>query len=88
LEFQGRGAPHYHLIASEAVPKEELSERWYKIVGSGDEKHLRAGTQIGRIQSKGHLYEYLSGYIKKLDQKTPPVGFENVGRFWGASRNL
>lgn len=25
---------------------------------------------------------------KKLDQKIPPAGFESLGRFWGASRNL
>ena len=88
LEFQARGAPHYHLIVSDFVPKEEIAERWYRIVGSGDEKHLRAGTGISRIGSKGHLYGYLSTYIRKLDQKTPPEGFEDVGRFWGASRNL
>jgi hypothetical protein len=26
--------------------------------------------------------------MKKLDQKTAPEDFANVGRFWGASRNL
>jgi hypothetical protein len=26
--------------------------------------------------------------MKKLDQKTPPQAFEDVGRFWGSSRNL
>jgi hypothetical protein len=88
LEFQERGAPHYHIIASDSIPKAELSERWFKIVGSGDEKHLRAGTQIDSIKSKGQLYGYLSNYIKKLDQKRPPKDFANVGRFWGASRNL
>lgn len=88
LEFQSRGAPHYHIIASNFIHKEDLSKIWYRIVGSGDEKHLKAGTQIEAIKSKTHLYGYLSNYIKKLDQKTPPAGFENVGRFWGASRNL
>ena len=88
LEFQLRGAPHYHIIASDCIPKEELSERWYKIVGSGDEKHLRAGTGIDYIKSNSQLYGYLSNYVKKLEQKTPPEGFENVGRFWGTSRNL
>jgi len=88
LEFQSRGAPHYHVIVSEFVPKQEIAERWYKVVGSGDEKHLRAGTGISAIKSKGHLYGYLLGYIKKLDQKTPPKGFEDVGRFWGSSRNM
>jgi hypothetical protein len=88
LEFQSRGAPHYHIIASDFIPKDELSDRWYSIVDSGDEKHLRAGTGIESIKSIGHLYGYLSNYINKLEQKTPPEGFENVGRFWGASRNL
>jgi hypothetical protein len=88
LEFQSRGAPHYHLIVSDFIHKYDLSQVWYRIVGSGDEKHLKAGTGIEAIKSKGHLYGYLSNYIKKLDQKTPPEGFENVGRFWGSSRKL
>jgi hypothetical protein len=73
---------------SEFIPKEGIAGRWYKIVGSGDERHLRAGTGISTIRSKGELYGYLSSYIKKLDQKIPPEGFEDVGRFWGSSRNL
>ena len=88
LEFQSRGAPHYHVIVSGFIPKEEIAERWYRIVGSGDERHLRAGTGISAIRSKRHLYGYLVSYIKKLDQKTPPKEFEDVGRFWGSSRNL
>ena len=60
----------------------------YKIVGSGDERHLRAGTGIAAIKSRGHLNGYLCAYIRKLDQKIPPEGFEDVGRFWGSSRNL
>jgi hypothetical protein len=58
------------------------------MVGSRDEKHLRAGTRIEAIKSKGHLYGYLYNYIKKSDQKEVPEGFENVGRFWGSSRNI
>ena len=34
------------------------------------------------------MYGYLYSYISKLDQKRPPEGFEDVGRFWGSSRNL
>lgn len=88
LEFQARGAPHYHIITSDHIQKEELSECWYTIVGSGDEKHLKAGTGISSIQSKRQLHGYLSNYVEKLEQKTPPAGFENVGRFWGATRGL
>jgi len=88
LEFQQRGAAHFHILVSDFIDKAELSKEWYNIVASGDEKHLRAGTQIQAIKSKRHLYGYLSSYINKLHQKSVPEGFENVGRFWGASRNL
>jgi len=88
LEFQLRGAAHFHILVSDFIDKAELSKEWYNIVASGDEKHLRAGTQIQAIKSKRHLYGYLSSYINKLHQKSVPEGFENVGRFWGASRNL
>ena len=76
------------VIVSGFIPKDELSQVWYRIVGSNDEKHLRTGTRIESIKSKRHLYGYLYNYINKLEQKTPPEGFENVGRFWGTSRNL
>lgn len=88
LEFQERGAPHYHLIVSDFINRNDLSRVWYRIVESQDEKHLKAGTGVESIKSKNHLYGYLSNYIKKLNQETPPAGFDNVGRFWGASRNL
>jgi hypothetical protein len=75
-------------ILLESILKEEIAERWFRIVGSGDERHLRAGTGISAVRSRGQLFGNLSTYIRKLDQKTPPVGFEDVGRFWGSSRNL
>lgn len=81
LEFQERGAPHYHIIASDFIDKNELSNKWYQIVGSGDERHLKAGTQIQLVKSKKHLYGYLSNYIKKLTQK---IRLKDL-RMWGVS---
>lgn len=48
-EYQRRGAPHLHVYC--AVPasrtfQDWLSRAWYEIVGSGDERHLRAGTGV------------------------------------------
>lgn len=40
LEFQDRGAPHFHIFISLPVKKEKLSLAWYRIVGSGDELSL------------------------------------------------
>jgi len=89
LEFQGRGAPHIHMLLDCRIPKKELAERWYRIVGSGDPKHLRAGTRVEGVRSQGGVKAYfLSRYLGKSSQKEVPPGFESVGRFWGASHSL
>lgn len=49
LEFQRRGAPHLHIYCAFPVGQEALdwlSRAWYEAVGSGDERHLRAGTGV------------------------------------------
>jgi len=87
-EFQERGALHYHIFVDRYIPKNDIAFRWYKIVGSGDEKHLLAGTRVEAIRSKGLVFHYISSYISKLTQKQVPEDFVNVGRFWGASRDI
>jgi hypothetical protein len=46
LEFQDRGAPHYHTLITGILDRQELSRMWFEIVGSGDPRHLQAGTSI------------------------------------------
>lgn len=46
LEFQDRGAPHYHILLTRILNRFELSHTWYDIVASGDPRHLQAGTSI------------------------------------------
>jgi hypothetical protein len=90
IEFQTRGAPHINLLSDSFIPKGELGMRWFQIVGSGDFKHLLAGTRIEECRSSSHAAGYIAAAYsaKKSEQKTVPPGFENVGRFWGASRGL
>lgn len=116
LEFQKRGAPHFHLLLNGWLPRDRwekdgrqvaagtpgavlarrgIESEWYGIVGSGEEKHLRAGTEIHAIQSPAHAKDYISkraeqllDYMGKLDQKDVPDCYVNVGRFWGCSRML
>ena len=90
LEFQERGAPHINLLCDVPIPKDLLSQRWFEIVGSGDERHLRAGTRIEWCRSSGEAAGYMAAAYsaKKSAQKTVPPGFEHVGRFWGVSRGL
>lgn len=89
LEFQKRGAPHINFLFDEFVPKDWFSEVWYRIVGSGDERHLRAGTSIESLVSRETCIGYIaSRYLAKNEQKEVPPGFEHVGRYWGMSRGI
>ena len=102
-EFQRRGAPHFHLLAlfpawiDGQMSKDWLSRAWYDVVGSGDPRHLRAGTRIDYARSlQGSLdpkriAAYFAGYTAaskdKGYQHEPPPGWRNnngsVGSYWG-----
>lgn len=83
LEFQKRGAPHFHMLVW-GLPKQSMKDfialHWYEVVGSGDEKHLRAGTQIQRIRSWRGVMAYASKYLGKSQEDNND---QPVGRFWG-----
>jgi hypothetical protein len=83
LEFQERGAPHFMLFITGEFAKAKFSRAWYRIVGSGDERHLRAGTEISAIRKPYALAIYAGKYAGKWEQKVVPEGYTEVGRFWG-----
>lgn len=87
LEFQQRGAPHFHPFVW-GIPESEgwraiidfISEAWFQVVGSGDQKHFIAGTRVEKLRSATAAIRYVSGYASKTDQTL--VG-KKVGRYWG-----
>jgi hypothetical protein len=83
MEFQERGAPHFHVFLTGEVPKEEVAAAWYQIVGSGDHRHARAGTRIEALRELHAAGAYAAKYLRKQEQKEVPEGFSDVGRFWG-----
>lgn len=86
LEFQERGAPHFHIFTTWNPSKEWVSKKWFDICNTEDERHLRAGTRTEVLRGgRGATMAYASKYAAKSAQKTVPAGFENVGRFWGVS---
>jgi len=91
LEFQERGAPHYHLVVSKCVEYYEIQKVWDRIIGNDwkarGEKHS-SSTSVGAIKSVAQLYYRVQKYFTKRDQTDVPLGYENVGRFWGCSRGL
>lgn len=92
LEFQKRGAPHIHLLLRgmrvSKVTQAWVSSTWYRVCGTGDEKHLAAGTRLERIRKVDGARRYALKYCHKMKQKAVPKGFRNVGRFWGHSRGV
>lgn len=88
LEPQERTAPHYHLLGSlgEYVSFPLLarwvSRTWYEVVGSGDLKHLRAGTEIQFLPNMDRAQRYLCKYLSKPQLIDLP-DWVTPGRFWG-----
>jgi len=84
LEFQSRGAPHFHLFTTDEFPLKWVASTWYFIVKSEDSRHLQAGTRVESIRSgKKGIMSYAAKYAEKQDQKLVPDEYLNVGRFWG-----
>lgn len=94
LEFQKRGAPHFHLILFHTDKRsahittkqmiEFVSEAWFRAVNSGDEKHLKAGTNVQKVRSFKMLFAYVAKYVAK--EETLQLERDKVlqtGRFWG-----
>lgn len=85
LEFQRRGAPHYHLLVfgiDETVGnlREWCALTWYQVVGSGDTRHLRAGIRVDKIENRAHAMRYAAKYCAK-DGGQDLKG--DYGRRWG-----
>jgi hypothetical protein len=85
LEPQKRGAPHYHLLVFgvEQIPHSWLRQAWYEVVGSGDARHLLAGTRVERVKSWRGVMSYAAKYLGKVE--TMAEWPDYVGRWWGVS---
>lgn len=88
LEFQKRGAPHYHLLALDPpfVPALELSNLWASVVHSCDEAHKKIGVDI-KLITKGRearlIATYIAKYVAKIDNSKLSEQKNKVGRWWG-----
>lgn len=79
---KGKVAPHFHIMAL-GIPRVSLrwlAVAWYETVGSGDERHLGAGTQAQRIRHRRGIMYYAAKYIGKVQEE---VCGGWTGRVWG-----
>ncbi len=86
LEFQTRGAAHYHymLFGLSHEPVEQLRtwmrQTWYRIAHNGDQHLGSAAVEVDPIRKVGGAMGYFAKYLGKGDQ-TMPGNF--TGRYWG-----
>jgi len=117
LEFQERGAVHFHIASTLPPPgeleREEFARLWQRI--STPESWMYCQLDIvGRRLVQGQtlltdravldvhmhpnawekvrkgdsLHRYFAKYSTKIRQKEVPGWYSDVGRFWGASRDV
>lgn len=67
-------------------PKEAIKSwfavNWYEVVGSGESRHLAAGTGVEAVKSVRGVYYYASKYMAKVEDD-PASEYESIGRCWG-----
>lgn len=93
LEFQKRGAPHFHVllnVSSDIVSRETILQKWVDITGGSKKaervtKHKRSWENI---QKQDGAKRYALKYALKPEQKQVPRKYRDVGRFWGCSRGV
>lgn len=96
LEFQRNGNPHYHVACNQEFDYEYLSLIWGRVNQKltrflGEDvylKHLSAGVYFEKIRSVSGCSHYFGNYLGKKGQKSVPVHFKNVGRFWCVSSKV
>jgi len=93
--FVGELRPHFHLLMFNLRKdgfrtrkrlnkfRRWLAVAWWEVVGTGDEKHLRAGTSVEVVRSWKQVVSYTAKYVAKVDDRDYTETPLEVGRWWG-----
>lgn len=98
LEFQTRGAPHYHILLSchhNELLHHKIALEWSLIVSRETFRERRKVMAVHehakafeRIREPDGAARYALKYLSRAKQKIVPEQYQNVGRFWGASKEV
>ena len=69
-------------IETEETLRAWFAVNWYEIVGSGEPRHLAAGTRVEAVRSVRGVMAYVSKYLAKVEDD-PATEYESIGRCWG-----
>lgn len=100
LEFQQRGAPHFHLIVSglsrvHSEVMEWVTKNWGEIAHQNSEYRGLYATNVRRITSLRHAMHYAAKYMTKSvpvyvnpDEETGELELIPTGRIWAVFGNV
>jgi hypothetical protein len=98
LEFQKRGAPHFHVLNTldpRPADRIKVADRWAKIVAGKNVPDRYKVYQVHRFPKQWEKFRledgakrYILKYALKPYQKEVPHKFWDVGRFWGCSYDV
>jgi len=92
FEFQQNGHPHIHFfsdISPEKSEREFIAYHWNRIIKDSSENYLFTSHKNNMFSWDMKSGTYLAKeYLAKSIQKGVPDNFQNVGRFWGNSKNM
>lgn len=82
LEFQERGAPHWHLlvIGARYIPYQDVTDEWASIAHVGDRFHGEYATKVQGLKGWRQACYYVSKYCAKVAGGPDPCP---IGRCWG-----
>lgn len=87
LEFQRRGAPHFHIVAffDEGVDvyalEQEVKQLWFQIVDDDSREFYEYGVHVqSAFNQRGVLFYLLGGHLSKDKQARNDI---KTGRSWG-----
>lgn len=88
LEYQKRGAPHFHLLVLDPpfIPASEESKKWAKITRSGDLNHAKIGVDVSPVTEwgdRGLAAFYVAKYAGKSTGLVEEKDHGKTGRHWG-----
>jgi len=82
LEFQKRGAPHFHLLVFGCayLSHRWVARAWNAVAAPGDKAHLKAGTEVTRVKTWRGVAWYAAKYMSKVESVETHSW---TGRYWG-----
>ena len=70
------------IVEPEEAIRSWFAVNWYEVVGSGEPRHLAAGTGVETVKSSRGVYYYASKYMADVKDDPGPE-YDGIGRCWG-----